>query len=63
MLDEAHSIFDLAKTYLVNIALCVFLLLGIIELILEKLEKLIPKFKEIKRLLCQERSSAKADDS
>lgn len=48
---ESRDIFDLAKLFIVNIALCIFLLLGIIKLILEELKSLIPIYKQLKALL------------
>jgi hypothetical protein len=48
---ESRDIFDFIKLYIVNIALCVLLLLGIFRLILEEFKAIIPIVKQIKSLL------------
>ena len=58
-MSESRDIFDFIKLYIVNIALCVFLLLGIVKLILEELKSLIPIYQQLRALLRHNSDSSK----
>ena len=48
---DPKEIFDLIKLYIVNVALCLFLIIGATRLILEELKSLVKLYKKFRALL------------
>jgi hypothetical protein len=52
--QDSADVLSAVKLYIFNIALCAFLLLGVVRLVLEELASLIPLYKKVRRLLKQD---------
>ena len=49
--SDLKEVFDFFKLFVVNFALCLFLVIGVLKLLFEELMSLISVYKKVKKLL------------